>query len=79
MSRPRRMQRYPDHGPNRHKARVCVRLKKLGERMRDLAIELDLIDEAFKAGQLRGVAQTTHRWATELAPPTHPCRTAIEA
>lgn len=40
MSRPRRTHRHPDHGPNRHRVRVTVRLKRLSERMRDLAIEL---------------------------------------
>lgn len=40
MSRPRRMQRHPDHGPNRHRVRVSVRLKRFSERMRDLAAEL---------------------------------------
>jgi len=40
MSRPRRTVRHPGSGPNLHKARVSVRLKRLGERMRDLAAEL---------------------------------------
>lgn len=67
MSRPRRMQRYPDHGPNRHKARVSVRLKRLSERMRDIAAELELIGYPCKGGELRGAAGVALGWAGELS------------
>lgn len=66
MNKPRRTIRHPGEGPNRHKARVGRKLKLLSERMRDIAIELDMIGLPCKGGELRGAAGIAAHWAGQL-------------
>ena len=66
MNKPRRTIRHSGEGPNRHKARVGRKLKLLSERMRDLAIELDLIGWPCKGTELRGAAGIAANWSDEL-------------
>ncbi|WP_293373579.1 hypothetical protein [Nevskia sp.] len=66
MNKPRRTIRHSGEGPNRHKARVGRKLKLLSERMRDIAIELDLIGHSFKAGQMRAASSTAVEWAGQI-------------
>lgn len=69
MSASRRKVRHSGIGPNRHKARVGRRLKLLSERMRDIAIELDLIGFPTKSHELRGAAGIATEWARQLGGP----------